>query len=622
LLKIDSIKLQGFGSYMKPCTLNFTEDAGFYLVTGRNDVEPDLGANGSGKSTAFEAIVWCLYGKTSQGLKAASIGNWKNNKKYKTEVTLTFTLGDDSYVLRRTWKPNTLLLSRNGEDPQATDNDKVEDLVGCSFAVFLRTVYQSQHNLFFLELSPTEKLSVFTDVLNLNKWLKSADLAKEKLNEVKDDLAQANNKLSNKRGKRSALKEQLDSLKEKQSDLKAELGDRDAVIKGLIAEAKAKLKKVRAQGKTVQAEHAEKKELGRAFSDATDRAYEACELAKKVLSELKVNLGIAQNEKQSMDKQYNKVKKEVICPTCNQAYPKDERDKLMHHLKRDANLIIANKISPLEKNIRGAEKRLASDTTDLEKARAEEKVTRHRTQKLHENLQELKRARTALLKDIEHWEQEQEYGGVKAMKALAQQIKEVREQRASLKDEIDTLKRKVKGLETDVVAYDYWPKGFKQVRLFIVEQALQEFEVSINNSLVQLGMSDWKVTLSAERTTRNKAVSKGFHVYVQAPHATKEVPFSVWSGGEAQRLKLASEMGLAELVKARSGFDCNLRVYDEPTNHLSSEGIDDLLEFFSGQTLFQDGLIFMIDHRSLDFGGFDQIYCAVKDNNGSRIESE
>ena len=92
-------------------------DKGFTLVSGINNNPNDLArSNGSGKSTIFEAIVWCLTGKTMRG-------NLNIVNKYGSDgalVLLHFDVDNHSYVVMRTkehskYKTN-LKIAIDGED--------------------------------------------------------------------------------------------------------------------------------------------------------------------------------------------------------------------------------------------------------------------------------------------------------------------------------------------------------------------------------------------------------------------------------------------------------------------------------------------------------------------------
>jgi len=166
--------------------------------------------------------------------------------------------------------------------------------------------------------------------------------------------------------------------------------------------------------------------------------------------------------------------------------------------------------------------------------------------------------------------------------------------------------------------YD-WGKGFKELRLWLIEDALKELEIEVGNSLIQLGLKDWHVSFDIERENKSGGVTKGFSVFITAPGSPESVPWEAWSGGETQRLRVAGAIGLANLISNRRSAKSNIEIWDEPTAHLTEEGIQDLLNFFEERARNEEKQIWLVDHRSLDYGGFDKEIEVVKDKEGSHI---
>ena len=57
------IKIEGFRSFAKPITVSLDQAPGLYLISGDNQLEPELGGNGVGKSSLMEALFWVFYGR-------------------------------------------------------------------------------------------------------------------------------------------------------------------------------------------------------------------------------------------------------------------------------------------------------------------------------------------------------------------------------------------------------------------------------------------------------------------------------------------------------------------------------------------------------------------------------
>ena len=87
-----------------------------------------LGRNGAGKTTIFDAIIWCIYGVTR--LKADNVVNKKIGSN--TKVELYFSEDNNDYVITRYRKhsvhKNNIYVFKNGENitlKNPTDNQEM-----------------------------------------------------------------------------------------------------------------------------------------------------------------------------------------------------------------------------------------------------------------------------------------------------------------------------------------------------------------------------------------------------------------------------------------------------------------------------------------------------------------
>ena len=107
MFDIAQVELENFRSYRGLHKFAVPVDPGLYLITGKNEVEPRLGTNGVGKSTLLDAVFWCLYGRTTRGLKAGDVIAWGQTQ---CSVTVYLTVGDKAIKITRTQSPNSLTL--------------------------------------------------------------------------------------------------------------------------------------------------------------------------------------------------------------------------------------------------------------------------------------------------------------------------------------------------------------------------------------------------------------------------------------------------------------------------------------------------------------------------------
>lgn len=134
-----------------------------------------------------------------------------------------------------------------------------------------------------------------------------------------------------------------------------------------------------------------------------------------------------------------------------------------------------------------------------------------------------------------------------------------------------------------------------------------------------MGLAGWSVDISTEYLTKGGEVRQAFSVDIKSPSYDAKTPWELWSGGEAQRLRLASALGLSVMIQRLKGVCFNIEIWDEPVTFLSEEGIQDLLELLKNRSLVLKSQIWLICHTIDSFGGFTGGTHIIKDEKGSRI---
>jgi len=611
-MKLQKIELEGFKSFAEYTEFSFELDDGLYFVTGENQSEPELGANGAGKSALFEAICWCLYGKTSTNLKAGNVVNWENKG---CRVRLDF---DDGHNIFRQQAPNLLQISQ-----QNVSQEELEKHLGyLGFESFLYSTFISQFSSKFFDLSPADKLFVFSDIMaeTLHPWEIRSNQAKTKAVQLEVTIKGMENTISNLQGKVEQLLETSYSkqIKEFEDNKKKAISNYKEDIKDLsnkkvtmkeslhdLMKNKAKVQVAQKQFKPVTST--------REFNDIKTQYNNSYE------SEMAARSNYKHTERE-MKEMEGTAKQVSICPTCKQPVDKklllkkiDECKKVMAVSERDSYFFKDKKEKHAEK-LRELEDKISQEN----KANAE-LLTQLRV------LQTTIDSLTARMSELDI-ETSNKNSNLKVLEESKNNFKELEEERqdnikkfkSALKDNEDLLN--VAHKEFD--AYNYWVKGFKEIRLLLMLDALKEFEVSINNNLSKFGLSDWSVQLDIDRETKSGTVRKGFVVLVESPNHNGFVPFEVWSGGEGQRLRLAGTVGLMDLIQSKRQVDFGLEIFDEPTAWLSDKGIDDLCQTLYYRAKENEKKIFLIDHKNLgSYGMFTGTINIVKDENGSHIYS-
>ncbi len=600
------LQIESFKSFKKSTTFSFERETGLHFLTGRNEVEPDLEGNGAGKSSLLDALVWVLYGKTAQGVKAANVRNWNSMKPCR--VKCDFAIDGIGHAIERIWGPNSLKL-----DGQIVEQDVIDALINLTPEEFNYSIFASQFGQMFFDLSPTEKLTVFTDIMALEAWTERSAKASRKAKALDIEIREGQSRLS-------MIEGTLDALE-------AEVVRNQSASKGYEEEKATQLKDLRAtyadwcddyDNLVNEFEELQKQKFIRPDTKPAEdwnsdhhKAIDRLDSVEKTLIRYDVKLMHLQEEWDKFDGVTDK------CPHCNQSVSSEHIEKQKDGLEEDISDIHRDQKksksskAKLIKKCESLETKLEDLSTLVLQHSDKAKDHKQKIAAVKDKLSIVNHTITAQDDLIDAAEKRTNPFTKIIGEAKARKMR-VTKDRIARKKDIDHLMQELEGMQ-------FWAKGFKEIRLFLVEEALTQLEVEINNNLLQLGLRDWSIKLDVERETATGGVAKGFHVTVQSPYNPKPVPWAVWSGGESQRLRLAGTMGLSDLILARKGIECNIEIYDEPTAHLSQSGIEDLLDSLYHRAIDRQKQIWLVDHRSLDFGSFASTTTIVKDKEGSHI---
>ena len=169
-----------------------------------------------------------------------------------------------------------------------------------------------------------------------------------------------------------------------------------------------------------------------------------------------------------------------------------------------------------------------------------------------------------------------------------------------------------------IAELDYWKTGFKRVRLYLIKRVLDYLTIETEASMQALGLHNWRVEYATEVETKSGTMRQGVQIIVHSP--TSSASWESWSGGEAQRLRLAVSLGLASLIQQMAGVNYKWEVYDEPSTWLSTEGVEDLLECLHARAHALKKSLWLVDHRALNVTSFDEVWAATKKRSGTIIQ--
>lgn len=608
-LRFLSLHLEDFKNFSE-AEIKLDRAPGLYFISGQNKINPELGANGVGKSTIWDAMFWCLFGKTIRDARpAASVSPW--GKKGMTRVHLKFMRGDDEIELVRTRNPNYLELYED-EGPREISQDEIPKILGMNEEMLRRTIILGQFGTMFLDLRPEQQSQMFTEALSLDVWLKAVDQAKvattnaeAQIREIEKDQAAS-----------AAL---LDSLRDDISNTIKASDEFDEAKKDNVENLTISLYIAEEADKAANANVTTKPNPPDDTSKATSRKLN--DLLQQEAGLLRDHNNTKRDVRDETDEVERLIalgkKPKKTCKECGQEIKDAEYTRQLMKAQTaltEANDDLCRQVSELETLSKG----IATLKTLL--AREEEAV---------------KAARKAYDRALDEWTEvnrevnrtsmtlQRAKDDLKREKATVNHHRELlinqRARRDKVKDQQAVMIKALdeqKGLQEQA---KYWVDGFRELRLSIIDETLVELEMSASRHASMLGLEDWGIRFETERETASGKVSAGFTVMLYPPGQDEPIRFESYSGGESQRWQLATSFALSEVLLARAGVSPSIEVLDEPTRGLSAVGVDDLLEHLHDRALELGRAIFFVDHHSLDKGSFDGTMLITKSKSGSEL---
>jgi len=617
-MKIKQIILNNFKSYLGEHTIDLPIRPGLHFVMGQNNYDTDLGSNGSAKSTLFtDAISYCFFNKTMNGLRASNIQTWDSEDT--ASVELVFEIHNDFVRLYRSYNPNKLKISVNNNSYRNIQQVDLEEYLGFG-SESLSAFIIGQFSKSFVDLTPTERLNLFTDILNLDYWDERAEAVKQEDKELDQEITTAETQLNNIDGTIESAKVRALRYKELSDSFESEKEEKIEYHEKQIENINQELETAYKQIEQAQKEYKESSKNYEEVAKKSRKLKRELQQYQDSAMEVKVALRSSQTAREQSQSWIDHFQElDTVCPACLQEVTENhshqqvssfeseiqEYDKQIEELKKQ--LQQQNKyISDLTKKEEELSDELREHETIYNQSASDIKRLQKETPKLEGDLDRAKGA-------VELEESKTNNYKVDYKKALKEQKKAEED-----KEELGSF---IKDANQYKEALVYWKNGFKNIKLMLINEAISVLEVELNSVLNSLGMIEWSVSCEMEKETKQGKLKKGFHVMVTPPNCDDEKPIESFSGGELQRLRLAGYIALSGLIKNRTGLHTNLLILDEPSKSLSQTGQEQLIEGLKERSVTNNEVIILIDHHGSVDAAYDGVYSVTKNEYGhSSIE--
>jgi DNA repair exonuclease SbcCD ATPase subunit len=513
-----------------------------------------------------------------------------------------FYIADKPHWIKRSTAKNGLWL-----DGKLASQEEIDRRVGLSALNLTHTIIIGQKRDLFFDLKPQPKLELLSETLQLDKW-------DERSKRAKDEASRLEGLQGGIAGRRQVLNEQLNELQtllDRVNVASTEWEDENAKAAGKREDRIAELKKAHEKAVTAKGTHdlaydSAETEYRAASKDLTKKSAERDAIVDAI-AKAKIKAAARRHEYQDL----LELSTSDTCPTCGQglhdhkALARDAKLQLKEaKRKRDVSsdvvIIEETKLELLDK----AMKRVRASLNDFS----------NKSNDAKDKLDQGDKRVAELEKQIAVLQAE----SAELVNPYAEQVAQGRATVKRLRREIVEHTAEWDKLERRIVRTKYWVKGFKLVRLYLLQETLEELEEVTQNMLPEFGLAGWSVQYDIERETKAGAVSTGLTVKILKPGMDKAVRWEAWSGGEGQRLLIVGAIALSEVLLRRAGIECDLLVLDEPTRHMSKEGVDEAVDFLIARG--RDAQIFYCDHAAIENSRFASIITIEKDDNGSKIK--
>lgn len=633
-MKIELIEIKNYGPFYGEHTFSFS-DRGLSLVMGDNQDEPRMDSNGAGKSSIFDALDWCLFGKIPRGDHADSICN-EESKYCEVRVHLKDDAGVGSTVMRSRGKKNNLVFVEGSVDRTALDMKEtqqyIERYLGLDRDVFHAAVLFGQMDLVhYADSTDSQRMEILTKILRLDEVDKLLERAKVKINE-----------LATKRGvaEGNLLAQEAVLLNLKSVDFSVQIqnweDDRAAEVRNLQDAKERNRIVVNASQESLNSLPGMRTEL----AQLEKALYDLVTPSSEAITVLKANIAVEERNRDSLSAQTHKTKALIeqyqatlsspqpVCESCGQVVSTQHIQEKLTALEAQARGELEGYQESRDKVLSYVEQ-LTAHQTEYDKQHSGVQATRNdltgRVTTIKGNIQ------TIELQEANYQKAMESYRGIERI-LIAKQLetnpfidsKKENENKIKAQEyRITAIENDVKNLGMEYQYLEFWVKalGAKGLKSYILDSRLQELTDAANQWVrILTGGTIW-VQFEAQKQTRGKKLVNSPDIRVcrwNSDNTITERNFKSWSGGEKQRISFAIDFGLSRLIANRAKQSYDLLILDEVFKHLDRSGKEAVMEML--QTLAAEkSSVLVVEHDTEFQGSFEHRIVVQKKNRRSTI---
>jgi DNA repair exonuclease SbcCD ATPase subunit len=522
-----------------------------------------------------------------------------------------------NYRLTRGRNPNKLYYQEiqfeepGWTEPKICDQQKVEELWPISYEMFRCTLVLPQFGDLFLDLGPEDQAALFAEPLDLDCWLAASELAGELVRAAEKDKTAAERSLAEIGGSLAELIAAKRRAEEAAASFADEIASEIAFKKTELQNNALKIAECK-ERKLKTPSQADMAAIDAAIGATATRVREASKHSLALDSFIRDldgtimgNVAEVCHYEQQPDR----------CPECGQKVATKHYQEKIVELQQQNEELEQVRADALAQKVQ-AERELAAATEQLEQKQAGRALGQQQLAQASANqsiLDSLLRQESGLKTEIAN------IG--KKINTHKEQATAIRARMAVLNEQTAEHQAVVAEADSSIKIYEYWKQSYRQIRLDVIDGMLAGLAEASERHADLLGCHGWRFSLSTEKETAKGSTKRGINASLIPPTADRVIKWQSFCGGEAQRWQLAVRFAFSEILLSSAALDPNIEVLDEPTQHLSPKGVEDLLRHLRDRALALGRQVWVIEHHMLDLSLFDGSLVVEHDLSGAHFSS-
>ena len=539
---------------------------GFTLVTGQNELG---GSNGSGKSSIFDAIYWCLFGETTKGLTGNDVV-----RRGAKDCMVELTLEDPNKNMYKIWRDrkNGLGICIPSPDEgeviteglrQADRQTRLEkEVLGFDKTLYLTSCYFSQEKLQTLtELSDVERTNMMTGLLGFDIYDGLYDTVKEHIDDSRALVETMDTDHQNKQSQIEKLNIESKGVNEKIDLVVESLNEKKEYITKTNAEIDAIADNpMDFDAKLAEIAEEEKLVLVQQDLDMKDLAKLNAELVEYSSKIGSTNTGklMAEENIVAIEAKVSGVQSQVLgerCDTCGslvtseniESYAKMKLEEISMFMGRIKEA--EGKSDVLEKERRLLETTIGTLSTKLEAVHKQIAALRRQVQAV--NNDKLNHQRKEILsRNVE--------GAFVMIEEYKTKVKSYKSKDKELCDSVISLTEGLAGIDKDreklgveIEKMEFWKKAFSStgVKSLLLDRFCNEYNQLANEYISTISNGSMSILITPTKTLKSGEERNKIGIDVRFNGFT--VAYESLSGGEKKRVDIALCLALNRWVALR-----------------------------------------------------------------------